>query len=39
MATSDCDYSRPGVAPWWSCCTEDSHGPDDRQTGGDATSG
>lgn len=25
MAKHDCDYSRPGIAPWWSCCTEEGH--------------
>jgi len=25
MTENDCDYTRPGVTAWWSCCTETSH--------------
>lgn len=34
MFDNDCDYTRPGVAPWWTCCTETApehaHSTDDR---------
>jgi hypothetical protein len=22
MKTTDCDYTRPGVEPWWNCCAQ-----------------
>ena len=26
MTKSDCDYSRPGVTPWWGLCADETHG-------------
>ena len=26
MTKNDCDYSRPGVAPWWGACSDATHG-------------